>query len=197
MALNRLSENLDQLSGQELGFEFDEAAVWAKLESRLENRKSNVYWWTVAASLLLVLIFAPYSLLKKDRSEALIMTSIEEVAKEAPQEIEALNADVSHKLKRHIASEIGLLESRGVSSLQLAELPIKKLSLEPIAIVKQEKKNKPVFAAKDISIIQASLEQPSIGKGRTMTIRAQWQNSTEESNVNYQALKIKLYEKNK
>ncbi|MEQ9008013.1 MAG: hypothetical protein RLP12_09030, partial [Ekhidna sp.] len=95
-----------------------------------------------------------------------------------------------------INEELKIPIRKGIEPAQVVELSKIKLSLVPIALPNsQQEIKKTAFAAEDISIIQASLGQPSIENGRTMTIRAQWQNSTEELNVNYQALKIKLYEK--
>ena len=81
------------------------------------------------------------------------------------------------------------------TNLQIAEIKIPDLIEKPMKF-KEERKDLVVFNQKDISIIQASLESPTIENGRKVTIRAQWKNSPNDVPVNYQALKIKLYENN-
>ena len=193
MALNELSEKLDQLSVEEMGIAFDESAVWSRLEQRLDNRKAYIYWWTVAACVLLAILFLPISLLKEtDTTTSALSQNVDSPVIESPVLVESPKEKIEvEKLKKPIWQ----LDKKSIDPIQLAQVKIKTPALEPIVFT-VEKDKKPTFAGEDISIIQASLEQPKIGKGRTMTIRAQWQKSPTKSNVEHQALKVKLYEKN-
>lgn len=196
MALNQLSEKLDQLSGEELGFEFDENLVWSKLENKLDKGKVRAYWWAVAASLVVALLFIPLSFVNDSQIETTVLSHKEELKLEVPAKVEDSNPKVESTPKEQALTQVKKpLMRKGTAPVQMVELPVKELLLVPIAIEKQDIRTKPVFAAKDISIIQASLEKPPIENGRTMTIRAQWQKSPDELNVNHQTLKIKLYEK--
>lgn len=198
MAHNDLSEKLDQLSSQELGFEFDDAATWSRLERRLDNRKPLAIWWVATVCLILGLAFILNS--STERSENLALTeqsTASEVEVQVPAVVqEQANRPVTVDEVSHY-EEPKALKKKGIDPLHLASLPAIKLELEPVAIQLKKEKNRSLFAAEDISTIQASLEQSKVEKGRTMTIRAQWQKSPDELNVNYQALKIKLYEKDK
>lgn len=193
MAHNQLAEKLDQVSEHELGFDFDEGAVWNKLEHRLDNRKTFVYWWVIAACLLIGFTFLPISLLKE--SEVQTGALSDQVA--APTiEVPTVVATEVEKTIVPPGKEMRIVEKKGLAEILLAQVSQVELHLEPIAVAKQ-RDYKTVFAAEDISVIQASLERPSAEKGRTITIRAQWQKSPENLNVNYQALKIKLNEEQK
>ena len=201
MALSELSEKLDQLSEQELGFEFDDAAVWSKLEQKLDNKNRYAFWWVAAACLLAGFLFWPLGFFESMDAERPMVADQVEVAEEelvAVQEIPEDEPIVNGSRKEPAFMEFKIPSKKEIAHVQLAEVSRWKLHLKPIptqtAIQETES---PLFAAEDISIIQASLEQSSIEKGRTMTIRAQWQKSPDELNVNYQALKIKLYEKEK
>lgn len=192
MALNQLSEKLDALAEQDLGFAFDNAAVWAKLEGRLDNRRVYPYWWVAAACLMIGMTLLPISLMKTGITENPALSNNIDTGLKEPASIKAENG------KKVIIEEFKVPKPKGIEPAQVAELSNIKLSLVPIALPNsQQEVKKAAFAEEDISIIQASLGRPPIENGRTMTIRAQWQNSTEELNVNYQALKIKLYEKDR
>lgn len=192
MAHNQLAEKLDQISTSQLGFEFEDSIMWSKLEQRLDNRKMIVNWWMVAASVLIVLLLLPTSLLKETVKEtALISQNLKISTTDSQVVVEGEDVVVADN--RPIKS-IWILNKKGIEPMPLAQVSPQIGTLEPILIATQNE-TKPVFTGEDISIIQASLEQPKIGKGRTMTIRAQWQKSPTKSNVEHQALKIKLYEK--
>ncbi len=195
MALDKLSEKLDHISNADLDFKFDEAAVWTKLEQRLDKRKVGLYWWLVAACLLIGIMFFPISLVKDD-SEAIPTISATEPT--IIEEIHTLQQQSEEEVIPEVKiQEIRSLARKEIAPAQIAEIPMKKLSLVPIVQENPKEIKSTAFAVEDISIIQASLEQPTVEKGRTITIRAQWQKSPDEINVKYQALKIKLYEKNK
>ena len=190
MAPNQLSEKLDQISGAELDIHFDEAAVWSKLEARLDRRKRIVSPWWAAVACIVLFIFFPHIFLKETPPVQVAEIKSSEPVLIAQQDVEIQSREVS--IKEHMAP------------LPLHEVPLKrtKVSMAPLSIVpklypieKIVEKRALQFAAEDISIIQANLEEPGIEQGRTMTIRAQWQKSPAKSNVEYQALKIKLYEK--
>lgn len=195
MALDRLSEKLDHISNTDLDFKFDEAAVWTKLEQRLDNRKVGLYWWLVAACLLIGLIFFPISLMKDNTEVSPAISATEPAIIEEGHALhQQSEEEVIPAVKIH---DIKSLARKEIATAQIVEIPMKKLSLVPIVQENPKKIKNTAFAVEDISIIQASLEQPTVEKGRTITIRAQWQKSPDELNVNYQALKIKLYEKDK
>ncbi len=192
MAHNQLAENLDQISTSQLGFEFEDSIVWSKLEQRLDNRKMIVNWWMVAASVLIGLLLLPTSLLKEAVNETVLISQDLEIPASDSQ-VGIVSENEEGVNERPIKS-IWIVNRKEIEPMPLAKVTPQIGSLEPILTAVQ-KENKPVFTGEDISIIQASLEQPKIGKGRTMTIRAQWQKSPTKSNVEHQALKIKLYEK--
>ncbi len=190
MALNDLTEKLEGISEQELGVEFNEDAIWAKLEHRLDNRKRSIYWWGVAACLLIGLTFLPISFLNESEPKTLVTSEKVQVPNElveAKPEVHASPEIVGPKM------EIITIEKRGIAFTSAAQLPQKELSLEQIPVIKQEK-HKTAFAAEDISVIQASLGRPSIERGKNVTVRAQLHTSTQPIQFNNQVFKIKLFE---
>ncbi|WP_462252703.1 hypothetical protein [Ekhidna sp.] len=193
MALNQLSDRLDQISVSELGFEFDDSAVWTKLEGRLNNSRTVVYWRAVAACMLLLTLFLPISLLKEIDLPANTLSEIEGTS--AIENSDLIQAPMIEDDLKKPDKPTWKLDKKGIEPIQLAKVTANSPALQPIEfeIIKVKK---PTFTGEDISIIQASLETPKVGKGRKMTIRAQWQKSPTKSNVEHQALKVKLYEKN-
>lgn len=189
MALNQLSDKLDQISGSDLDVNFDDAAVWAKLEAKLDERKLVISSWWLAAACLVLFVLFPFQILKETNSSQTARVETNEVIpaekliREQPDLIEEFESVEATPLYEVIKKSV---------ELSLAELTIIP-KLNPIEIKKEKRRLQ--FAAEDISVIQASLEQPETKNGRTMTIRAQWQKSPAKSNVEYQALKIKLYDK--
>lgn len=196
MALNELANKLDTITKDEFGFEFDEAAMWNRLEQRLSNRRAFAYWWAVAACLLAGMLFMPMTLLRESSESLQAENEIVSGVEPKEQINVAAFAEEEVNVEEFPKTQLLTLERRGVESVFATDMPNKTLQLEPIKI-KKEHKTKSAFAANDISVIQASLEKPKSEKGRTITIRAQWQSSPDELNVNYQALKIKLNEKDK
>ncbi|MEO9483492.1 MAG: hypothetical protein ABJG47_08615 [Ekhidna sp.] len=197
MAHNQLAEKLDQVSEQELGFEFDDAEVWTKLEHRLDNRKAYTFWWVAAACLLVGFIFLPLSILKETTLEkSTTITQVEKTEKSLPGNEEVKIADAnSIQKEKTVAINFPGLRKKGLEPPETIEISSQKLLLEPIAVSKPKKKYKPAFAAEDISVIQASLEGPSIEKRKSITVRAQLQSFPDQVKSNQKVLKIKLYEK--
>ncbi|WP_425390197.1 hypothetical protein [Ekhidna sp.] len=191
MALNQLSEKLDTLDSKDIGIDFDEARVWNRLNERLSSRRYPYYWWMAAASLFLLTLL-PITILKETQpvinvydKSAVVKSKIQEPIHEIQEEPLELNTHIvpviTPRLRKH-------------AELKAAVISNPNLTLVPIEL-SEPSKEQVVFNQNDISIIQASLESPTIENGRKVTIRAQWQKSPNEVPVNYQALKIKLYEK--
>lgn len=201
MAPNQLSEKLDRLSEADLGVPFSEAEVWSRLESRLNKRTRGIWIWRVAAVLLAGMVSIPISLqeqvhnrpLNNDGVAAVDLPTVlpVEVNSRSSKLVEAESEAFENR--RSIAQTITLTPRK--IEVQLAVVQVSALALTPIDL-KEERIAQGQFSAQDISIIQASLETRNVEQGRNMTIRAQWQNSSTISNVEFQALKIKLYEKN-
>ncbi len=194
MAHKRLSEKLDSIAHLELGMAFDEGLVWEKLESRLTSKNKSFNWnWMVAAVLFLSVLLFPLTLLEKTEPRLEISHRQHEVN---PTVIENSNSNLEEVDKPAISRKTLVFSTLPTKKIEVELAPVNVAGLRASEKIELKQKNtKLQFAAEDISIIQASLEQPKIEKGRTMTIRAQWQKSTAKSNVEYQALKIKLYEK--
>ena len=195
MAHNQLSEKLDLITDAELNTDFDPSALWSRLEDRLEERNSAIYWRTVAACILVLTFFLPISILKE--TETRIQTQAISEMVEAAIDPSLVKSEEANEIiqKEQYVEPFRSLEKKG-AELSIAQISATVPMLEPIAL-SENKKGKAAFAPEDISIIQASLEKPKIRKGRTMTIRAQWQKSPTKSNVEHQTVKIKLYEKDK
>ncbi|MEO9872613.1 hypothetical protein [Ekhidna sp.] len=195
MALNQLSEKLDAISEEDLGFELGNE-TWLRIENRLDAKSGYSRFWMVAACLLLCLTFIPIKLLKQTNGIDYNQTLVEVVESQhidiEVQNQHAFSSDIQAESR---TKEFESLETRKTELVTLAGVSQPRLNLKPVVTLK-ETKHKPKFSVKDISIIQASLERPSIESGRTVSIRAQLEASTSEVKVNYQALKIKLYEKN-
>ena len=200
MAHNELSEKLDQLTIDELGFDFNEDAVWSKLEGRLHNRRGYVIWWSAAASVLIGFTLFFSRLFTTDITveptvvEQIITPGIGLPVLEEEKEI--MQDDLNESPQQVLTKT---LRKRGITPIAITELPDQAIVIKPMELPQQEIQlaEKSLFAAEDISIIQASLEKPQVEKGRKMSIRAQWHQSPSELNVNYKALKIKLYEQEK
>lgn len=191
MALNQLSEKLDQLTEQELGIDFDSSEVWSKLEQRLDNRKVYVYWWVVAACVLMAILFLPISLLKETSSTTSTLSQTIDLPEiETPVVVENPKEVVDTK---KLEKPIWRLDKKDIEPIQLAQVEIKTPALQLIVFA-VEKDNKPTFSGEDISIIQASLGRPKIGKEKNVTVRAQLNTSTQPIQFNNQVLKIKLFE---
>lgn len=190
MALNQLSEKLDQLDAYELGIEFDEMATWSKLEQRLDQRKAIVYRWFAAACVLIGLVLLPISVLKERTVQVdMVADQVElPVETEPTQPIVNEVTELSKPTKK-----LNTIERKGLEPIQLAEISTVQLALEPVPVQKIIKQ-KAVFAAKDISMIQASLGRPSIEKEQKITVRAQLSTSTQPIQFKNQVLKIKLFE---
>lgn len=191
MALNQLSKKLDALDSNDVGIDFDEARVWNRLNERLNGRRYPYYWWMAAACLFLLTIL-PITILKETEpvinmyaESAVVESAIKEPIRKIEEEPLESNT--------HVVPVISP-QPRKHAELKIAKISKPNLTLVSIEI-SEPHKEQIVFNQKDISIIQASLESPTIENGRKVTIRAQWQKSPSEAPVNYQALKIKLYEK--
>ncbi|MEQ9468631.1 MAG: hypothetical protein RLN88_14575 [Ekhidna sp.] len=196
MAHNNFSEKLDQISAGDLGFSFDEDASWIKLEARL-NKKSFILErrWLAAACLFIAILTIPFTLLKESShsvSDRMVMESHEIEIVEKPTQIVV---PVYEGTKRFERTPI-TIEPKKIE-LSIAEIDFRPIIPLKKVEVKAGDTSTPQFAAEDISIIQASLEGARVEKGKNLSIRAQWQTSPNEVNVDYQALKIKLYEKEK
>ena len=197
MAHRRISEKLDSISYEDLNVSFDEGLIWEKLESKLSPISRPFEWkWMVAAAVFLLVLFVPLTILKKETQ--VLSEKVDKVENLKTLEKVVPSASLNTKgavtlEKAKVQMKTHDLERKSVE-MQLATIANPTLSIERIELKKEKKKLQ--FAAEDISVIQASLEQPKTERGRKMSIRAQWQTSSTKSNVEYQALKIKLNEKN-
>lgn len=194
MAHNILSEKLDAIKKEELGFSFSEEALWMKMEAQLgTNSGINVRWWLAAACCFIVVFLAPITMQLENmplvaetitKEQALIATPGGQGLELTPKKLESLIIPVADDIQSNH------------STLALAQVEMKPIiPLRAQSSLETKVKMKPQFAAKDISIIQASLGRPSIGTGRSLTVRAQLQSFSTQSKLNKKELKIKLYEK--
>lgn len=195
MAHNTLSEKLDHIQSEELGFPFDEEALWVNLESKLDSKVAFNRRWMIAASIFLLVFLAPLTLLKEWNADAPSEMVVEEVVT-IPEKVEmkAEESVVSNENIQRKHPAMPTLTRIGVKPVIASVRNDKLVALEPIHFQKEQQPLQQ-FAVEDISIIQASLEKSKVEKGRSVSIRAQWQTPSRESNVKYQALKIKLNEK--
>ena len=197
MAHNILSKKLDQVEYQKLGFDFDEDAIWSRLEARLDKKPIPLANRRLfAAMIFLAVLLVPLSMLHESR-----VNSINELTASTPQDqtpdIALIQAPAPQQNIQEQVKKVNViyLESKKIN---LCHAPI---DLKAIKIVERVIDftpgiaSTPQFAAEDISIIQANLEGPTIEKGNNLSIRAQWKTDPGKVNVNYHALKIKLYEK--
>lgn len=182
-------EKLDRITIDQLGIPFDEEAIWTRLDSRLNNKQAYDYRWFLAACFFVLVLFVPMTLLKDTVKEEMPITITREVPFEAP----ITTQEFTTTKKIQPIAEIKFLQPRMtvVSMAQVNKGFIHQLPIEkPMNIATQ-----PQFALEDISIIQASLKQSSIEKGKSLTVRAQLQSFSTSSETSNTQLKIKLYEK--
>lgn len=199
MGHKKLSERLDYLSSEDLGIPFDDDHLWNRLESQLSARKRVIWLQRIAAVVGLLLISLPISLREEESIPGIITQSAQ------TQEVEAA-------VQKEVIDQTSKMEPPAVASKQSDPLGVFQMERKKVEVAFAETSNIPrklnrlqqlnelestqPFAAKDISIIQASLGKPTIEKGSTMAIRAQWAKSSTKTNVEYQALKLRLNEKN-
>ena len=200
MDRNILSEKLDRISCEELGVPFDQEAQWSRLASRFKNERVTYQRrWLIAACFFLAVFLAPMRLLREISNLPSMDHQLESVTLPAYKSTEIVTQPTKKVEERSVAStrteQVLHVVAPLKVTLELAKLDLSEVVLEEIGI-KTNKKSQPLFAAEDISIIQASLEKPSVEKGRKLSIRAQWQTYPTSTNVKQQGLKIKLNENN-
>lgn len=202
MARSKLTEQLDNITYEDLGIQFDEGLIWEKLDARLGAEPKVVpIRWMLAAAIFIGVLLLPITILKRDSEFSKINTisdnGIEQAEKPAFIEPkETIPVEISESKPSKPQSKLMNLSSRKV------EMKVAAIAIPTFSKIQMnqaiEQNIKPQFAVEDISIIQASLENASINdrrKARTMSIRAQGQTSpNDEVNEPYQGLKIKLYE---
>ncbi|WP_421764242.1 hypothetical protein [Ekhidna sp.] len=195
MVRSKLSEKLDNISQHDLGFEFDDAAVWSALDQRLGSKRAYANWWIAAACFLIGFTILPIGLLKETSTYPSMITDTGAIINDLePVVIEKKVVEIpvqSHEKRTAIVPN--RVSRKGVSPA-LAEVASVKLLLKPIIKPVQNERNKSVFSSKDISIIQASLGRPSIEKEKKVTVRAQLHTSSQPLQFNNQSVKIKLFE---
>lgn len=211
MAHKTLKDRLDQLDYEDLSIPFDEGLVWERLEARLESKKKGfLIKWLIAASILLSIVSVPliFQHAEPDQVVASSDTKMETVTtlqkadenQEKDERVDWVTSEETLKeMKRHPI--IQTLTSKGIE-VNIADVVLTP-NLVKMPIKKNQKESKPQFAAEDISIIQATLENATVNdrrmeKEKSLSIRAQWQTfSSDQTNIeSNQPLKIKLYEKN-
>lgn len=181
-------EKLDRITIDQLGIPFDEEAIWTRLDARLNNKQAYDYPWFLAACFFVLVLFFPMTLLKDTVKEEMPITITREVPL-AP----ITTQEVTTTKEIQPSAEIKILQPR-MTVVSLAQ--VNKGFIHQLPIEKPENiATQPQFALEDISIIQASLKQSSIEKGKSLTVRAQLQSFSTSSETSNTQLKIKLYEK--
>ena len=202
MAHKELAKKLDSISYEELGVAFDEGLIWERLEAGMSQTPVKQNWsWLIAASLFLGVLLLPLSFLKKDAMETYPSISVQTFVEGIDQDETILESVIAKgtDLKQN---DILLTNRSAIKStdLSLASTDITIPAFEKVEIRPLLAENtKPQFAAKDLSVIQANLDNASFNDQRLdeswkLSISAQWQSSaaSEVNDENVHAFKLRL-----
>jgi hypothetical protein len=191
MGHNTLSDKLDQIQKEDLGIHFDEAFLWGELKDKMEGKKSGFdYRLLIVACISFIILFAPFILVNNQVGSESEISSISPYQKMQQSE-EAIPRSEGMSIEK---MAIHTIEKRPMH-IEVSEVAqFVKLTIKPIEIVEYQEQKRQLFANEDISIIQASLGTPTIEKGKSISIRAHLQASSQPIELNNQALKIKLFE---
>ena len=193
MGRETLENKLDQITIEDLGVSIDSVQMWGQLNARL-NRGVSAKRLLLAACIMLLILLVPFSLLEPVELKvpiAEVESATGPLTPEHTQEKAAVpeiifGGDVPALLngQRNMKVKIEVLDK-----------PIRLANFTQIPIQRQESKDIK-FHNKDISVIQASLGKRKTETGRKVTVRAQLYPSSDDSEIGYQQLKIKLNGKN-
>lgn len=197
MEPRKIAQKLDGIEIGELGIDLDSSVLWDQLENKLNENGRWKKPWLVAACIVVLILLTPIRLLEPS-------TSIEDVA---VTEIAAEVSPIEDSAKEEVVAgdqarptfavmEIRFLD-RKESHVGLAAVQAPTMDLTPVFVEKTKKKIDAQFNYNDISVIQAQLGKPEAEKGRKVTVRAQLYPSSNDSEINFRELKIKLNAKNK
>ncbi|MEQ9405414.1 MAG: hypothetical protein RIM99_17625 [Cyclobacteriaceae bacterium] len=192
-----LTDKFDQINEADLGIPFDQNLLWEKLNERMtaSKHRSSGRLLLVACFTLLVLLI-PITLLKQN-SESSIAESDGQVAEiQEIVSIPQVQSVDSTRLEVKKNQPIHQVVKKGINENMTASVPVAGIS--PAMMFREaEIERENLFTQKDISIIQASLEEPKIGFEKRGLIRAQLSPPSDVLKVDYQKLKIKLYANDK
>lgn len=194
MGHNILSDKLDQIQKEDLGIHFGESLLWEDLSAQLGEKETRFVerkLLIAACITVLILLFPIVFMIDTKPAQLAIETAIlsPEIAPISENSEDLIKAE---KVKK---APIYSVDRKGVDLELASTLEIAEPNLEPIQIQKGEKVKRQLFADQDISVIQASLGTPSIGKEKSVSLRAQLHTSSQPVQLNNQALKITLFEK--
>ncbi len=197
MGHKTLADKLDQIQREDLGIHFDESLLWEDLSASLGEKKSVLVErrLLIAACITLLILLFPIVLIMDSKPTQLTLESnvipeqlvIQEALIEEPTVIE--------KVEETEKTPIYKVEKKGLSIELANRIELAAIDMRPIPIIKKDKLERQSFADQDISIIQASLGTPSIGKEKSVSLRAQLHTSSQPVQLNNKAFKIKLFDK--
>jgi hypothetical protein len=218
MGHKTLTEKLDEIQKEDLGVHFDQSLLWNELEAQLNQKKPafTTRLW-VAASITLLMVLLPFALLKDSITQGKVPPMRSQADATPPVQTPLVVPENKHlNPAESMANQPAVPDKKKaqpVESLikQVAEVVNEPIGVRNVAQVKEEqtepkgtestkeevkKTKRRVFAHEDISIIQASLEKPTIEREKVMAIKAQLQPGSRPSDVLLnKELKFTLYAK--
>jgi hypothetical protein len=191
MGHNTLSDKLDQIQKEELGIHFNDSLLWEELNGRMEIKKAGFdFRLLIAACISLMILFSPFILVNNQTELGSEISSLTPIQKTEPIPAEPMIVEDQTLVKTAVHD----IKKRPIDIGEKEVAEIGKLVIHPIEVQEYTKQKRQLFANEDISIIQANLGTPSIEKGKSVTIRAQFHASSQPVELNNQELKIKLFE---
>ncbi|MFK7953643.1 MAG: hypothetical protein AB8B73_12415 [Ekhidna sp.] len=199
MGHKTLSDKLDKIKKEDLGIHFDQALLWEDLSMKLETKKKifTEKKLMLAACITLLILFLPMFLMRdtKPGQLAIDIHTVEDVSLKQEKIISIADNRITEKEEEIKKTPIYSVSKKSVSLALANPVELGKVQLLPIQEPQKETKKGRSFADQDISIIQASLGTPSIGREKSVSLRAQLHTSSKPVQLNNQALKIKLFER--
>jgi hypothetical protein len=196
MEPNSLKQKLDFITQDELGIEFDSELAWSKLDRHLHPVR-RLYWAKlIAACVILLILFIPISVNKYTIEEPIALklprsTEIEKVAN-----IPLLTSE-NQAFKETSQALINNLEIRELQGkgLKIAIQETQFMLRNSAPIIVEKVKNPSAFSAKDIAMIQSSLNKQKFVREHTKSVRAQLYAVSSPAFPVKQEVTLKLYEK--